>query len=36
MFDYNAASTGLTEAQCQQEGLAYETAYVLPKEPGGP
>lgn len=32
VFGYNAASTGLTEAQCQQEGLAYETAYVLPKD----
>ena len=32
VFDYNAASTGLTEAQCQQEGLAYETSYVLPKD----
>ena len=32
VFGYNAASTGLTETQCQQEGLAYETAYVLPKD----
>ena len=32
VFGYNAASTGFTEAQCQQEGLAYETAYVLPKD----
>ena len=36
VFDYNAASTGLTEAQCQQEGLAYETAYVPAQGPGGP
>lgn len=30
VFDYNAASTGLTSAQCDQEGFAYDSVYVLP------
>lgn len=30
VFDYNAASTGLTSVQCDQEGFAYDSVYVLP------
>ena len=36
VFGYNAASTGLTEAQCQQEGLAYEDCLRPAQGPGGP
>lgn len=32
VFDYNAASTGLTAAQCEQEGISYDIAYVLPMD----
>ena len=32
VFEWNAASTGLTAAQCEQEGIPYEIAYVLPKD----
>ncbi len=32
VFSYNAASTGLTAAQCEQEGINYGTAYVLPRD----
>ena len=32
VFEWNAASTGLTAAQCQQEGIPYDTVYVLPKD----
>lgn len=32
VFEMNAASTGLTEAQCRQAGLSCETVYVLPKD----
>ena len=32
VFDYNAASTGLTAAQCEKEGIPYDIAYVLPMD----
>lgn len=32
VFDYNAASTGLTAAQCEQEGIPYDFVYVLPMD----
>ena len=32
VFDYNAASTGLTAEQCEQQGIAYDFAYVIPKD----
>lgn len=32
VFDYNAASTGLTAAQCEQEGIAYDFVYLLPMD----
>lgn len=32
VFDYNAASTGLTAAQCEQEGISYNYVYVLPMD----
>lgn len=32
VFSYNAASTGLTAAQCEQAGIPYDFAYVLPKD----
>ncbi len=32
VFDYNAASTGMTAAQCEQEGIPYDFAYVLPMD----
>lgn len=32
VFDYNAASTGLTAAQCEQEGISYDYVYVLPMD----
>ena len=32
VFDYNAASTGLTAAQCEQEGIPYDYVYVLPMD----
>lgn len=32
VFDYNAASTGLTAAQCEQEGIQYDFVYVLPMD----
>lgn len=35
VFDYNAASTGLTAAQCEQEGIPYDIAYALPKDKVG-
>ncbi|MDF0478739.1 FAD-dependent oxidoreductase [Vagococcus sp. PNs007] len=31
-FEMNAASTGLNEKDCQREGIAYQTAYVIPKD----
>ena len=31
-FGMNAASTGLNEKDCQREGIAYQTAYVIPKD----
>ncbi|AQP52802.1 pyridine nucleotide-disulfide oxidoreductase [Vagococcus penaei] len=34
-FDLNAASTGLTERDCKREGIAYQTAYVIPKDKVG-
>ena len=32
VFDYNAASTGLTAVQCEQEGIPYDIVYVIPKD----
>lgn len=32
VFDYNAASTGLTEKNCKDLDLDYEVAYVIPKD----
>lgn len=32
VFDLNAASTGLTAAQCEQEGISFDYAYVLPQD----
>lgn len=32
VFGYNAASTGLTAAQCEQEGISYNYVYVLPMD----
>ncbi len=32
VFDYNAASTGLTAAQCEKAGIAYGVAYVIPQD----
>lgn len=32
VFDYNAASTGLTAAQCEQEGIRYDYVYLLPMD----
>lgn len=32
VFDYNAASTGLTAAQCEREGISYDIAYVIPQD----
>ena len=35
MFDYNAASTGLTEKNCIDAGIDYQVAYVIPKDKVG-
>lgn len=35
VFDYNAASTGLTAAQCEAEGISYDIAYVIPQDKVG-
>lgn len=32
VFDYQAAVTGLTETRCQQEGIPYDTVYVIPQD----
>ena len=32
VFDYNGASTGLTAAQCEQEGIPYDVVYVIPQD----
>ena len=32
VFDWNAAATGLTAAQCEREGLRYDYAYVIPQD----
>ena len=32
VFDYNAASTGLTAAQCEKAGIPYDIAYVVPQD----
>ncbi|MBF0714819.1 FAD-dependent oxidoreductase [Gemelliphila palaticanis] len=32
IFDYNAASTGLNEKDCQREGIDYDVTYVIPKD----
>ncbi|MFW7361184.1 FAD-dependent oxidoreductase [Vagococcus fluvialis] len=34
-FNMNAASTGLNEKDCQKEGIAYQTAYVILKDKVG-
>ncbi len=35
VFDYNAASTGLTAARCEQEGINYDIVYVIPQDKVG-
>ena len=35
VFDYNAASTGLTAAQCEAEGISYDIVYVIPQDKVG-
>lgn len=35
VFDYNAASTGLTEKICKKEGIDYEVSYIIPKDKVG-
>lgn len=35
VFDYNAASTGMTEKLCISEGLDYDVAYIIPKDKVG-
>lgn len=35
VFDYNAASTGLTAAQCEAEGMNYDIAYVISQDKVG-
>lgn len=35
VFDYNAASTGLTEKACKNAGIDYDVAYVIPKDKVG-
>lgn len=32
VFDYNGASTGLTAAQCEAEGINYDIVYVIPQD----
>ena len=32
MFGLNAANTGLNEKQCQERGIVYDFAYVIPKD----
>lgn len=32
VFDYQAAVTGLTETRCQQEGIPFDTVYVIPQD----
>lgn len=32
VFDYNAASTGLTAAQCEKEGISYDYVYIIPQD----
>lgn len=32
VFDYNAAATGLTAAQCEREGIPYDYVYVIPQD----
>lgn len=34
-FNLNAASTGLNEKDCEKEGIAYQTSYVIPKDKVG-
>lgn len=35
VFDYNAASTGLTAAQCEALGISYDIAFVIPQDKVG-
>lgn len=35
VFDYNAASTGLTASQCEALGLKYDVVYVIPQDKVG-
>lgn len=35
VFDYNAAATGLTAAQCEAAGISYDIAYVIPQDKVG-
>ncbi len=32
VFDYNAACTGLSAAQCESAGISYDIAYVIPQD----
>lgn len=32
IFDYNAANTGLNEKACQEAGIDYDVAYIIPKD----
>lgn len=35
VFDYNAASTGLTEKNCKEAGIDYQVSYIIPKDKVG-
>lgn len=35
VFDYNAASTGLTAAQCEAEHINYDIVYIIPQDKVG-
>ncbi len=32
VFDYNAAATGLSAAQCEKAGIPYDSVYVIPQD----
>ena len=32
LFDYNAAATGLTAAQCREEGISFDSVFVIPQD----
>jgi NADPH-dependent 2,4-dienoyl-CoA reductase/sulfur reductase-like enzyme/rhodanese-related sulfurtransferase len=35
VFDYNAACTGLTETQCERNGINFDSVYVIPQDKVG-